>query len=195
MASTMPATSTDLVASAAAVQRLQTSLTKGSLADLVQSRRRSLMLVDISGSMNDMTKTYERKIDALRTTVKAITETHPVPVAAFDTTTALLEGDQIPEPRGGTRVAQALNFAARQGANHVVMVTDGQPHDQYEALDAGRAFGGPVDVFYIGGHGDRGLSFAQELARVTGGTCNVTDLTAPKELSGKITLLLGDGSN
>jgi Mg-chelatase subunit ChlD len=184
-----------LVPTTAAVDRLKGSLAKGSLADLVRSRRRSMMLVDTSGSMNEFTKTRQTKIDALRQTVATIRQSHPVPVAEFNSITQLIEGEYIPNPRGGTQAAKAINFCRAQGATHIVMVTDGQPHDRYEALDAARAFGGPIDVFYIGGAGDYGADFCRELARITGGTCNITDMTAPKELAGNVTKLLGDGSN
>lgn len=75
-------TATDMVPTSTAVTRLQTSLAKGSLGDLVRARRRSLMLVDVSSSMNSPTPNRERKIDALRTTVTAIRETHAVPGTA-----------------------------------------------------------------------------------------------------------------
>jgi len=49
-----------------------------------------------------------------------------------------------------------------------------------------------IDVFYIGNGDDAGSRFAAELARQTGGSVNLTDLAQPKQLAGKILLLLGE---
>ena len=180
-----------------AVEKLNKSLAKGSLADLAKSARRSLLLVDCSGSMSSAVRSGDRKIDALRKVVAGLRETHPVPVAAFG-----LSGyggtvrvvDDIPEPSGGTPMHSAIDFGKAQGATHLVMVTDGQPDSEGATLQAAREFGGPIDVFYIGDGGDRGAQFAQELARITGGTANLTDLGQPKQLTSAIAGLLGDGS-
>src|SRR4029450_1144464 len=67
------------------------SLTKttqrSSLDELVTARtKRSLLLVDVSGSMDHRTSEGLRKIDQLRTVVRDLLETHPVAGAAFATT-------------------------------------------------------------------------------------------------------------
>jgi hypothetical protein len=68
-----------------ALDQLNRSLAKGSLGDLVQARtKRTLLLVDVSGSMAHMiVKTGKRRIDALRGVVADLRSTHNVPVAAF----------------------------------------------------------------------------------------------------------------
>jgi hypothetical protein len=181
-----------------AAAKLNKSLAKSSLDDLVKARtRRSLLLVDCSGSMVDTIRTGERKIDALRKVVDTLRETHPVPVAAFG-----LRGsnpvevvDNVPEPAGGTPLDLAIDFGAAQGATHLVVVTDGQPNSEDAAFQAAIRFGGQIDVFYIGDGNDYGSVFAQRLAKLTGGTCGVTDLVGEsKVLAGKIMLALGDGS-
>jgi hypothetical protein len=164
--------------------------------DLTRSMRRSLLLVDVSSSMGGTIRTGERKIDALRTVVDKVRSTHPVPLAAFP------QGgynrcelvDNVPEPRGMTPLAQAIQFGHMQEATHLVVVTDGVPDSQQAAFDAARAFGGPIDVFYIGDGNDHGATFCEQLAKLTGGKCGVTDLVGdPKLLAGKIAGLLGDG--
>jgi Mg-chelatase subunit ChlD len=191
--------STDLVATKAALDQLNKSLERSSLDDLVQARtRRSLLLVDCSGSMSDRVRTGARKIDALRKVVETLRTTHPVPLAAFG-----ISGDRqvdvvdaVPEPSGGTPLDLAIDFGAEQGATHLVVVTDGQPNDEDAAFESARKFGGPIDVFYIGDGNDRGSKFAAKLAAMTGGSCGLTDLVgAPKVLANKIILMIGDGSD
>jgi Mg-chelatase subunit ChlD len=191
-------TNNSLAVQNAAVEKLNKSLAKTSLDDLVKSKtRRSLLLVDCSGSMSYPIKSGERRIDALRKVVATLRETHPVPVAAFGVKAhgQVEVVDTIPEPHGGTPMAEAILFALNQGANHIVLVTDGEANNEIATFDAARRFGGQIDTFYIGNGNDRGSAFAAELAAMTGGTANLTDLGKPKELAGKIVLMLGDGSD
>ena len=187
-------TATDLaVVEKVALDRLTKSLAKTSLDDFLNSGRRSLLLVDCSSSMKSGIRAGGTRIAALRNVVEDLRATHPVPVAAFSGDGVLVV-DSIPAPTGGTPLADAIRFGASEGANHLVVVTDGEPNSEADAFDAARAFGNPIDVFYIGDGGDRGSKFAAELAKLTGGTANLTDLGKPKELSAKIAGLLGDGS-
>jgi|SRR5215471_10274211 len=188
----------NIIRTTTAVDRLNKSLAKSSLDDLVKARtKRSLLLVDVSGSMADwIQKTHERKIDALRKVVATLRETHAVPTAAFGTRGGRVQlVDSIPNPSGSTPLDAAIEFGTQQGATHLVVVTDGYPDSQDAAFRAAREFGGPIDVFYVGDGNDEGARFAAELAAMTGGTCGVTDLAnEPKQLAGKIVALLGDGS-
>jgi Mg-chelatase subunit ChlD len=181
-----------------AADKLTRSLGKSSLDDLVAARtRRSLLLVDVSGSMGERIQSGERKIDALRKVVATLQETTRFPLAAFGTHTAgqVEVVDVVPEPQGGTPLDLAIDFANAQGATQLVVVTDGEPNDEQAAFSSARRFGGRIDVFYIGNANTRGSRFAAELAAMTGGTCGLTDLGgAPKVLAGKIMLALGDGS-
>ena len=69
-----------------------------------------------------------------------------------------------------------------------------QPDSEPLTIAAAKAFGKPIEVFYIGNGHDRGAEFAKELGAMNGGSSELSDITKPKELAGKITLLLGDGS-
>ncbi len=166
-----------------------------SLDALVNARtRRSLLLVDTSGSMNDRIRTGETKIDALRNIVNVLVESHPVPVAAFGgSRVTLVSGNEIPNPSGNTPMSSAINYAKLQGANHAVLVTDGAS-SEYDVLDVARAFGGPIDTFFVGNKDEFGFETARDIAKITGGQFNLADLTAPKQLGAKIAGFLGDGS-
>lgn len=188
---------TDLATTKSALDRLNKSLEKSSLDDLVRAKtRRTLLMVDGSGSMVERIKSGERKIDALRKVVNSLRETHHVPLAAFGVRTPgqVEVVDTVPEPCGGTPIDLAIEFGAAQGANHLIIVTDGEANDAQAAFDAARAFGGQIDTFYIGNGRDAGARFCSQLAEMTGGKCGVTDLGEPKQLASKLAGLIGDGS-
>lgn len=180
-----------------ALDRLNRSMGKSSLDDLVTARtKRALLLVDCSGSMAHHISAGGRRIDALRSIVQTLQTTHRVPVAAF----GLRGGNQVdvvdvvPEPQGSTPLDLAIEFGKTQGATHLVVVTDGEPNSEQSAFEAARIFGGPIDTFFVGDPNSRGMQFASELAAMTGGTSNLSDLGKPKELGSKLRLCLGDGS-
>lgn len=183
-----------------AVTRLAASSKLSSLADLVRAKsERSMLAVDVSGSMEAGLSTGERAIDALRKVVEGLREVNPVPVVAFGlqdySTGEYVEVDIIdvvPEPAGGTPMHLAIDFARAKGANHLIVVTDGIADSQSATLTAARNFGGKIDVFYVG-NGGPGADFAKKLAESTGGVANITDLLNPKMLQSKIMGLLPEG--
>jgi len=190
--------STEIATTKSALDRLNRSMSKSSLDDLVKSKtRRSLLLVDCSDSMSSRLMTGERSIDALRKIVRKLRESNPVPVAAFGAMGgAVILVDEVPEPCGSTPLHLAIEYGTQQGATHLVVVTDGEPDSETAAFEAARVFGNAIDVFYIGDGGGRGETFARELARRTGGTMNLSDLNVGGEqlvLTAKIAGLLGDG--
>jgi len=195
MTDTNDTNDTTLATTATAVDQLKASAGASSLQSLVRGRvKRSLLLVDCSGSMSSTTSKSERKIDVLRKVVKDLRESHPVPVAAFGVKNGVEVVDTVPEPQGSTNMHEAIDFGNGQGATHLIIVTDGQPDSESRTFQAAARFGKPIDVFYIGDGNDSGADFAKRLAAATGGTANVTDLGAPKQLQSAIAGLLGDGS-
>jgi len=181
----------------AALDKLTSAASKNSLDDLVKARtRRSMLLLDVSGSMNNLLISGGTKIDSLRSVVTALQEQHPVPVAAFGgELCAIVDAGAIPTPRGGTPLHKGIDFCRQQGATHLVLVSDGIADSQSRAFEAAKYFRGPIDVFYIGNGDDHGAAFARELAELTGGTVNLTDLGGePKLLANKIAGYLGEGS-
>ena len=192
--------SEQLVPTISALDRLKRTTQRSSLDDAINARtKRSLLLLDCSGSMDMRVKSGQRRIDQLRKVVDQIRSNNRVPLAAFGINTPTEVGlvDVIPEPSGGTPMHLAIELGRSLEANHLIVVTDGCPDSQELALDAARRFGGPIDVFFIGDEGDRGARFCEDLARATGGKFGVTDLAGDggtKALAGKIVALLGDGS-
>jgi len=177
--------------------QLSKTTRRSSLDELVAAKtKRSLLLLDVSGSMDGLVEGTARKIDKLRQVVDTLLQTHPVPMAAFGigghSGVELVE--RIPEPGGLTPLHKAIRFGRVQEANHLVVVTDGEPDSKDAAFEEARLFGGPIDVFFVGVPGQPGAAFCAELARRTGGACGVTDLTGePKQLAAGIAGLLGEG--
>jgi Mg-chelatase subunit ChlD len=195
MTTTTTANDNAMVASKTALDRLNKTAAASSLDDLIRMNRRSLMLVDVSGSMGArVIRTGRRRIDELRTVVNDLRSTGDVPVAAFGTYEGVevVEGE-IPEPCGSTPLADAIDFGTDNGATHMVVVTDGVPDSQEDAFGAAARFGNPIDVFFIGDANDIGAKFCKRLAEMTGGKCSLTTLANPKELASQIRGLLGDG--
>lgn len=178
---------------------LETSLTS-SLKGLAKEADNVMLLIDTSGSMSSPVRredgTYgKRAIELLREVVADIKAAGSCPMIAFggpyDAQVRFV--DNVPEPDGGTPLHIAIPLAKQYGATRVVVISDGCPDLTEESMLQARAFGGRVDVVFCGSKGDSGEIFLRALAEATGGTCNVGDLTNPKELGrGVIGLLEGD---
>src|SRR5262245_12590486 len=194
-------TTTDLaIVEKTAVDKLKKSAAKDDLDDFLRGARRSLLLIDTSSSIGDRIRSGERRIDALRKVVRMVKAEKNVPTAAFgrfyssDGSFQLVRVvEDVPEPEGMTPLAEAIDFGRREGATHLVVVTDGEPDNEQRALAAAQAFANPIDVFFVGDAPSAGERFAQRLAQLTGGTFGNADLgTQQKQLTTKIAGLLGD---
>jgi len=168
-----------------------------SLRDLVKKADAdgALLLVDCSGSMGSVLATGERAIDALRQVVADVRLTVAVPAAAF----GLRDGqtryvDEIPDPCGGTPLHQAIEFGRLEQKSHLVVISDGMPDSPSEAMVQAKLFKGKIDAIYVGDDGGPGAAFMAELAKSTGGSGTVKDLTDQKQLTTHIKGLLGEGS-
>ena len=190
------ATSQDLaVIEKIALDKLNKTAAKTDLDDLLRGARRSLLLLDCSSSMGlSVGYSTTRRIDALRKVTEELVQTHPVPMAAFGGSNQVEIVEAPIEPVGGTPLHIAIDFGREQGANHLAVVTDGEPDSESAAFAAARQFSNPIDVFYVGNPNGRGATFAKELAKMTGGEAHITTLDKPKELKAKLAGLLGDGS-
>ena len=91
---------------------------------------------------------------------------------SFNNTTQEI-GDWIPDPKGGTNLADAFNYLKQQGCKQIVLLTDGQPDNEYEALL--EAEGLHIDIYYIGS--GPVPEFLLQLARQSGGSVGSSHLT------------------
>lgn len=177
---------------------LNKSLRANTLSDLVRVRTAGLpmLLIDTSGSMDDILADGKTRINATRDTVRELTKggETPVKMIGFGGYEAQVI-TSIPNACGGTPLASAIDLAKQQGASHVIVISDGMPNDQRGALESAARFGGKIDVIFIGNKGEPGEQFLKQLSESTGGTEFHGDLTAPKELADKIAGLLGSGED
>jgi Mg-chelatase subunit ChlD len=179
------------------VKSLERSLTVTSLADLVRikSRERVALLLDCSGSMSEVMRNGKRRIEGLHEVVADVIRDHPhVKLIAFN-------GDGVAfvnapwRPSGNTPLHAAIEFARNVGLGHAIVISDGYPDRPNEALNAARAFGGRIDVVFVGNPGESGEEFLRQLADAAGGCSFTGDLSAPKELVGEIAGLLTAGDD
>lgn len=177
------------------LETLAKSMTAGSLRALVSARKKNaVVLLDTSASMSEsIGGGGPMKITQLREVAATLREMSPnVPFIAFHGAVAQVV-EAIPDPSGNTPLAKAINYAKQLGAQHAVVISDGEPNDTWAAREAARNFGGQIDTFFVGNPHSFGAQFLQEIADLTGGKSNVTDLGQPKQLGQKIAGMLGDG--
>jgi hypothetical protein len=171
------------------------------LRDLVKKATTSgaMLLLDCSGSMAEIMATGESKIEALRAVVADVRSSVNVPASAFGPAPGVVDVvDQIPDPQGGTPMAQAIVKAREAKRLHLIVISDGVPDSTEWALREAATFmaqgGQRIDAIYIGNDNDYGAKFMTELATVGNGTQSVTDLKEQKLLAEAIRGLLGDGT-
>lgn len=176
----------------ALVKRLDASLQLGSLKELVRASETVMLLLDTSSSMLDVMRNGRSRIAALRDVVRDIRSAGDVPMIAFggpfDAQVRFV--DEVPEPLGGTPLAEAIAFAKQYGANRLVVISDGAPNLPDHAMSEAQAFGGRIDVVFVGNPGETGSLFLDALAKVTGGTRLEGDLADVKKLGGAVIGLL-----
>jgi len=192
------------------VKSLERSLQAKTLGDLVRAKTSEVvyLVADVSSSMHDTFLDKDgrtaRKIDALRRVVAMIQNKTPTPMIIFggpwypegftfggDQQLIYAKfADEVPEPFGGTPLAEAIQFARDNGAGRLVVISDGGPNDQSRAMETAAVFGGRIDVVYIGMPGDYGSKILIELAEKSGGTQFEGDLTEPLALAGSVIGLL-----
>jgi predicted metal-dependent peptidase len=149
----------------------------------------SVLLLDISGSMSYDLEPGHRKIDALQDIVKSL-KTKPI-IYTFSSGVQLADMTNPMVPTGGTRLGHALEYLKDKGHKKVVVITDGMVDDPGLCLELVNYFS--LQVLYVG-LGDP-PEFLEKLAKMGGNFCTKEDLSKPKELTGKIQLLLGEGKS
>ncbi len=179
-------------------KNLELGLELGSLKSLVKATAESVMLLlDTSGSMESRMGNGRTKIDALRDVVRDTRDQGRVPMIAFggpaDQQTRFV--DDVPNPDGSTPLHDAIALAKTYGATRLVVISDGIPDHQPSALDQARAFGGQIDVVFVGdgdtgGYDTMGMAFMDELAKLTGGKRFEGNLSDTKKLTGQVIGLL-----
>ena len=156
-----------------------------SLKDRLHLKRNATaLLLDVSGSMSSDCEPGHSKIQALR---EIVGQANTGSIFYFADSCQPCTKATVPNPHGGTYMARAFDFLKRAGISAAVLITDGEANDKSAALEAVKGL--KLQILYIG-PGAR-PEFLDRLANLAGGFCTKEDLLKPKELSEKITLLLG----
>lgn len=135
-----------------------------------------VILADVSGSMESPAAGGRRKIDVLRDAVGAARG--GARLVAFSR--AAREVQQIPEPESSTDLAAGLEFARRFDPGVTLVISDGEPDSESDALAVARQFRGAIDVLYIGLESNtHAIDFMRRLAAASGGTVTINDVATP----------------
>lgn len=183
------------------------ALVPGSLTALAQREGISLaesflsaeaiLIVDMSGSMGACDAPGGRsRYDAAEAELRRLQEQFPgkIAVVAFSDV-AEFAPTGIPRRMGAsTNLAGALRFVKPADGTGVrfIVISDGQPDSESDALDVARGFSSKIDCVYIGpedGGAWGGRAFLERLANASGGTFSQS--SAPGLLAENVVLLLG----
>lgn len=162
-----------------AAQTLPATTGKTALQQVKLERRAgaTVILADVSGSMESEAADGRRKIDLLREAVNAARGS--ARLVAFSQQAR--EVEQIPEPESNTDLAAGLALVKTLDPGTTLVISDGEPDSQAAALAVARTFRGAIDVLYIGPAGNAGaIDFMRRLAAAAGGQVTLNDIAAPE---------------
>lgn len=136
----------------------------------------TLILADISGSMDAPAWGSVTKLDVLREAVGTIMKRQPCRLLVFSK--SVREVTQIPAAtESNTNLAAALRAAQLHDPGVTLVISDGQPDNPCEALNVAATFRGTIDVLYVGPDSDgAAISFMKQLASAAGGIAEVNDI-------------------
>ena len=152
-----------------------------------------VVLVDTSGSMhqND-SRGGKSRYDVACAELKNLQATLPGKLALLSFSSGVqFCPSGIPADLGEmTDLAKALNFAKMADVPKMrfIVISDGEPDSEDDALDAAKKFTNRIDTIFVGPEGGSGQSFLRKLAKASGGK-NVTSAQV-KELANEIQTLL-----
>lgn len=168
------------------------ALITGSLSQLARDSGKSLaemwinvdcvILVDISGSMSARdARGGKSRIEVAQEELARLQASLPgkLAIIAFSHDTMFVPSGKLPDSMGTTNLAGALRFArVADGIPDMrfIVISDGQPDDERDALDEARLYRNRIDTVYVGPEGEAGQVFLNRLARIKGGEA----LTKPK---------------
>ncbi len=147
-----------------------------------------IVLLDVSGSMNQETRSGKSRIQILNEVVKNGFGA----IRKFAFSDRFFECFGELQASGSTELVNAFENLPK-GKLDLCLLSDGCPTDsEFECIETAKSLGYPVNVMYIGDSGDAGELFMKELAKATGGKAVSVDslnLTPEKLSEGMIMLL------
>lgn len=184
---------------------MTTSIIKGSLGDVAQQSNKSIaetfmnadciVIVDTSGSMNTADSTNGRKrYDVACEELAKLQGSLPGKIAVLSFSDSVLFcPNGLPIYLGsGTDLAGALRFAKVAdvpGAMRFIVISDGEPNAESDALKEAKAYQNRIDVIYVGPEEyPSGRAFLTKLANISGGQAVTADTA--QDLAKQAQLLL-----
>ena len=162
------------------------SIVKGSIADVAEKRKQSIavsfmnaqmiVLLDVSGSMMgcDTTSGRSRHDVAEEELTRLQNENEgKVALICFSDLVLFCPNGLPSRMNGSTNLAEGLRFIKRADGTNIklVVISDGEPNSEYEALEVASTFKSKIHTIHIGSEYDKsGRDFLQLLASKTGGT-------------------------
>jgi Mg-chelatase subunit ChlD len=132
-------------------------------------RKKRLFLLDISGSMDDKIG-EKRKIDHLRDVMIKYPDAK---ILCFSSGISKVSDTQsIPDPGGSTNLGRALKYidgSVVEKPERIILVSDGEPDDERDALEQAKNLSLPIDIIFIGEKESKGYRFMHQLSSATGG--------------------------
>jgi Mg-chelatase subunit ChlD len=162
----------------------QTAIVPGSLSALAQQNNCSLaesflnvdvlIMVDMSGSMAETDGPGGRsRYDAAEAELTRLQAELPgkIGVIAFSSSAVFCPGGRPIRFGGQTDMAAALNLArlADDTGVRFILISDGVPDSEKDALAIASWFKSRIDTIYIGPEGGRGAKFLARLSKAAGG--------------------------
>lgn len=137
----------------------------------------TVILADVSGSMSDRAGS-RTKIELLREALATVGPQIPnARLVAFHSMPAECFAGTLPEPQGSTALDLAIDYAASLDSRTTLVISDGQPDSEADALKAAERLKGVIDVLYIGDDGNtKAIEFMRRLARIGAGRVIVRDI-------------------
>jgi Mg-chelatase subunit ChlD len=178
----------------------------GSLASVAKANHQSLaetflsadavVLIDVSSSMSQRDAGEQTRYERACSELAQLQNTLPgkIAVISFASEPMFCPSGIPQQPCGMTDLAKALRFTkvADVADMRFIVISDGDPDSEREALDVAAQYVGRIDVIYVGHEGGSGQKFLQRLAKSKGGQ-SITAESA-KELSAAAQYLLQAGA-
>jgi hypothetical protein len=151
-----------------------------------------VLLLDCSSSMRGRVN-GGRKIDILRGAIEALT-LDEWRIYVFNSATRLILPNQIPEPSGGTNLGEALRVISAEDTVETLVVSDGVPDSEDDALSAAALVQGVISTLFVGDDFDSSAkNFLRRLSSAGCGKCYSQDLNAGPLILAQAIKFLGPG--
>jgi hypothetical protein len=156
-----------------------------------------VMLIDTSGSMGELCQGTGRKrrIDILKDAIlhgrgsaNASIGWQDYQLICFNTlVNPIQDVREICEPCGGTALHRAIDYAASLHPSLTLVISDGEPEDEYLAIKAADKLSGTISTLYVGDDSNKGaIAFMARLAKLGCGKTYVQSLNEDIQVIGGV---------